>query len=194
VKQIFIDVETTGLDPKENCVWQIAFIIEQDGAELCRHNLKTAPIPGSNYNVDAMKKGNITPDEIRSFPDSYKTLRNIKEIFSDYIDPFKKPKNQTDDKMFFIAYNAEFDMKFLRSFFERQGDKYLGSWFWFPYIDVMTLTMQEIKYKRHLMPNFQQDTVAKALGIDVDESRLHDAMYDVELCKRVYETVTLRPE
>ncbi len=190
MKQIFIDVETTGLDPKIHCVWQVAFIIEVDGIETCRHNFKTAPIPGSKYDEKALQVGNITADEIKSFPDSYKTLRDIKEVFKQYVDPFKKPKNQLDDKMIFIAYNAEFDMKFLRSFFDHQGDKYLGSWFWFPYIDVMTLAMEELKYKRHHIPNFQQDTVAKALGIDVDKSKLHDAMYDVELCNQIYEVLT----
>ena len=190
MKQIFIDVETTGTDPKIHCVWQIAFIIEVNGKEDCRHNFKTAPIPGSQYNDKALEVGNITAEEIKSFPDSYKTLRDIKEVFKTYVDPYNKT-----DKMFFTAYNAEFDMKFLRSFFERQNDKYIGSWFWFPYIDTMTLAGKLLMVERSGMKDFKLGTVASMFGIEIDKSRLHDAMYDVELCRDIYrDTIVTKDE
>ena len=39
------------------------------------------------------------------------------------------------------------------------------------------------------MPNFKQSTVAAALGIELDEKRLHDSLYDIELCKQIYNKV-----
>ena len=36
------------------------------------------------------------------------------------------------------------------------------------------------------MENFKLMTVARFLGIEVDESQLHDALYDVKLTKEIY--------
>ena len=40
------------------------------------------------------------------------------------------------------------------------------------------------------MTDFKLKTVAKQLGIIVDESKLHDAKYDIILTKQIYEIVT----
>ena len=40
------------------------------------------------------------------------------------------------------------------------------------------------------MENFKQGTVAKALGLQVDDTRLHDAEYDIEICKAIYDIVS----
>jgi DNA polymerase-3 subunit epsilon len=46
--------------------------------------------------------------------------------------------------------------------------------------------------KRAEMENFKQGTVAKALGINVDDSKLHDALYDIEICKQICDIVLPR--
>lgn len=40
------------------------------------------------------------------------------------------------------------------------------------------------------MENFKLMTVAKAVGIEVDESRLHDAEYDIDLTYQIFKIVT----
>jgi DNA polymerase-3 subunit epsilon len=40
------------------------------------------------------------------------------------------------------------------------------------------------------MPSFKLSRVAKTLGIEVDEDRLHDADYDVYLTREIYKTVS----
>ena len=40
------------------------------------------------------------------------------------------------------------------------------------------------------MPSFKQHRVARELGIEVDEDRLHDASYNVELTRGIYRIVT----
>ena len=40
------------------------------------------------------------------------------------------------------------------------------------------------------MPSFKQQRVAKELGVQVDDSRLHDALYDVNLTREIYRIVT----
>ena len=40
------------------------------------------------------------------------------------------------------------------------------------------------------MTNFQQKTVAKVLGIDVDETKLHDAEYDIDICMQIFDLIS----
>ena len=106
-------------------------------------------------------------------------------ILSKYVDKFNKK-----DKFFLVGYNnASFDNQFLRAWFIQNGDKYFGSWFWANCMDVMVLATPYLADRRAEMENFKQGTVAKALGIAVDDSKLHDALYDIEICKAIYDKV-----
>ena len=68
----------------------------------------------------------------------------------------------------------------------QNGDNYFYSWFWVNSIDVMVLATQHLMELRPDMPDFKQETVARALGIDLDPSKLHDAAYDIYLTKEIY--------
>ena len=107
-------------------------------------------------------------------------------MLSKYADRYNK-----QDKFFLAGYNnASFDNQFLRAWFLQNNDKYFGSWFWSNSIDVMVLATPYLASKRAGMENFKQGTVAKHLGIEVDAERLHDALYDIEICKAIYDIVS----
>jgi DNA polymerase-3 subunit epsilon len=95
--------------------------------------------------------------------------------------------------MFLAGYNvASFDAQFLRGMFLQNNDVYFGSWFWSVPIDVIILAQNLLIEERSKMENFKQGTVAKYLGIDVDDTKLHDALYDIEICYKIYLEVTKR--
>ena len=54
----------------------------------------------------------------------------------------------------------------------------------------MSLAAEHLKEARSGMPNFKLGTVARTLGIEVDQTRLHDAIYDTELTYQIYQIVT----
>lgn len=56
----------------------------------------------------------------------------------------------------------------------------------------MVLATPYLSEKRAEMENFKQGTVAKALGINVDDSKLHDALYDIEIYKQICDIVLPR--
>lgn len=89
----------------------------------------------------------------------------------------------------FLHNNASFDNQFLRAWFLQNGDKYFGSWFWSNCLDIMVLATPYLAEKRSQMENFKQGTVAKTLGIEVDDTKLHDAMYDINVCMAIYNIV-----
>ena len=43
------------------------------------------------------------------------------------------------------------------------------------------------------MEDFKLKTVAKQLGIEIDESKLHDAEYDIYLTMEIHRIVTQKP-
>ena len=116
-------------------------------------------------------------------------FRNADEVYASlavmlgrYVDKYDRK-----DKFQFIGYNAHsFDMPFLRRFWEKNGDRFFGSWFWYPCLDVMLVWAQILQQDRHELPNFKLATVARHCGIDVDESRLHDSSYDIDLTRELW--------
>ena len=107
-------------------------------------------------------------------------------MLSKYVDKFDKK-----DKFFLVGYNnASFDNHFLKAFFVQNGDNYFYSWFWVNSIDVMVLSTQHLMRKRHEMTDFKQETVARALGIQIDSAKLHDASYDIQLTKKIYNRIS----
>ena len=183
MKLCFLDVETTGTSPGfGNQLWQLAAIFDEDGEFKGRFNMKARPTRDCVWDPEAMKMAAYTQEQINNFGD---TQQDIYDMFSTWlaqrVDKFDK-----DDKMFFIAYNANFDHRFIRALFKDHKDNYMGSYFWWPYIDMMTIMMWAVADKRHLLPNFKLDTVCKHCGIVPNKESLHDAMYDVRLVRQLY--------
>ena len=67
---------------------------------------------------------------------------------------------------------------------------FFGSWFHAGSLDVMVLASQYLIERRHTMPNFKLMGVAREVGIAIDESKLHDADYDILITRAVYNIVT----
>jgi len=51
----------------------------------------------------------------------------------------------------------------------------------------MGLACEKLLPYRAAMENFQLMTVARALKVDVDTSKAHDSLYDIEITKQVYD-------
>lgn len=184
-KILFFDVETTGLDYKIHGMHQISGAMEIDGQIVESFNFHINPAPQLEVNPEAIKVSGKTIDEIRAYPSEAEVYRKFIAMLLHNIDKFDK-----FDKAFLAGWNnAAFDNGFLRAFFERNGDKYFGSWFWSNPLDVMVLATQHLLSERHTMLNFKLMTVAAHLLGGIDESKLHDATYDIELTRNIYQIV-----
>ena len=184
MKRCYIDVETTGLSAWKNGIIQIACIIEIDDEVKKSFDLNCNIFEGNLIDSKALEINNRTTEEIAEFQDAKEAYSLFVEMLGEYVDKFDKK-----DKFVFVAYNASFDMDFLRNWFKQAGDQYFGSWFWNPYIDVMTIAHHFIGDKRSSMLNFKLDTVAKALDIEINEDDLHDALYDTRLTRQIYRQI-----
>lgn len=169
IKYCFIDLETTGLDPVKHGVIQIAGIIPESDSESTEFDLEVRPHEMKLVEPDALQVNKRTKDEIADFRSPMDVHVDLCDLFGSRVDKF-----DPQDKMFFLGYNVRFDYDFLWQWFLECGDKYFGSWFWNPPIDVMQAAIIHLQDRRAQMENFKLVTVAKELGIAVKDEELPD--------------------
>lgn len=178
-KQFFVDVETTGVDHRVNGIWQIAarMVINGECVETFKREMK--PFPNQLVNSKALEVGGITMEQLRGFEEPAAVYTDLVKMLKKYVDKFNKK-----DKFFFIAYNAFFDSEFVRAWMGNNGDKYYGSWFWTPYIDVMQLAAFVLAERRAELENFKLETVLAYFGIPLENA--HDGMCDIVATEQLF--------
>lgn len=188
MKLLFFDLETTGTNPGRNGIHQISGEIVIDGVSKEQFDFHVQPNPKAIIEDEALKVAGVTREQVLAYPPMSQVYSDFVSMLGKYVDKFNKK-----DKFFLVGYNnAAFDNQFLRGFFLQNGDQYFGSWFWSNSIDVMVLASAFLMNKRTEMENFKLSTVAKFLGVDVNDKDLHNAFYDIALTKAVYDIVTAR--
>lgn len=181
-KLLVYDLETTGPLYYRHAIHQLAGMIVIDGVIMERFDLKIRPHEKAEITDKALEVGGVTLEQIMAYPHRSAQFHAFIAILSKYIDPYNP-----EDKFFLLGYNNSwFDNEFLRNFFTLESDESFGCWFWQNTIDVMIMATYYLMPDRHRMPSFKQKRVALWLGIPVDESRLHDGMYDLELAYAIY--------
>lgn len=189
MKTLFVDAETTGLDETKHAIWSLSGMIEIDGVEKDSFDLLVRPDPGDVVAKEVLEMNGWTMEQFRekmAGPDvisqaqAYQTLMRK---YTKYVDKYDK-----QDKMHFAAFNATFDDRFKRRLWERNGDQYYGSLFWWPPVDVAILAGYHLRNVRHTLVNFKQETVAKHLGIEVPGDA-HDSLHDVRVMREIYRVI-----
>lgn len=190
MKLLFFDLETTGTDYRIHAIHQLSGMIVIDGELKQQFNFKIQPHSEAVISDEALSISGVAEEDFKSYDHTFKVYRDFTNMLGRYVNKFSR-----SDKFFLCGYNvAAFDCQFLRAWFELNGDKYFGSWFWSHPLDVIVLAGEYLKHDRHQMENFQLKTVAKKCGIAIDETKLHDAMYDVMLTRQVYECVSIKKQ
>lgn len=181
-KILFYDLETTGTKFWRNGIHQIGGIVDIDGEEMERFDIRVAPNPQAEVEQEALDVAGVTLEQVRGYMPMAEGYSRLVEILSKYVYKYDKK-----DKFYLAGYNnASFDNAFLRAFFVQNGDKYFGSWFWSNCLDVYVLATPHLFDRRPMMENVKLMTVAREMGIEIDESKLHDATYDIELTREIY--------
>jgi DNA polymerase-3 subunit epsilon len=184
--KMFYDLETTGVNVKIHGVHQISGCIEIDGEVVETFNFKVRPNPKAKIEPEALQVGGVTEDQIMQYEEMRSVYVKVVDMLAKYVDRFN-PK----EKIWLVGFNnRSFDDVFFRSWFEQNKDSFFGAWFWSDSLDVLVLASQYLLNRRTSMQTFKLKRVALELGIPVDESKLHDAAYDIQLTREIYRIVT----
>lgn len=180
IKRAFIDVETTGLDPKTHGLVQVAGIIDIDGEVVEEFDFSMKPIDGKLFETRALEVNNLTMDVINKYEPSEKNFLMFRQLLKKYVD-----KYNSKDKFTFIGYNVTFDVGFIRQWFLDHGDNYFGSLFFRYPIDVGSHAMEALLDKRHELKNDKLGTVMQHFNVE-PQGDLHDARTDIIATREVY--------
>ncbi|MDQ1274042.1 MAG: polymerase subunit epsilon [Planctomycetota bacterium] len=177
MKILWLDTETTGLDPKLNDIIQLAMIIEVGGEVKERIEYKIKPFNLHNISQEALNVNGITLQEMEGYPTVKEVYRGLIDVWGKYIDKFDKA-----DKFIPAGYNVSFDIDFLREFFLKH-DKYFGSWVWqYKPLDPLSL-IRYLEYRNYLkLENHKLETICRHFGIEI---KAHDAMADIEATREL---------
>lgn len=181
MKKLYIDTETTGLDPKENDIIQIAIIIEIDGEIKETTEMKCAPFNPANITDSALEIQGISKEQILKRNPPEMIYNRLIKIFEKYIDRYDKT-----DKFIVLGQKVRFDIDFLKEFFLKNNDKYLGAYInWIP-VDLLYI-MRFLQYYGIVeIENLKLETMAKYFSVDLDA---HDALNDIIATKEMLDKV-----
>lgn len=184
--RIFYDLETTGLNYWQHSIHQIGLLIEVNGLLVEQVEYKVQPNPKARVEAQALEVAGVSKEVIMAYEPMQQVFKKLITLLKKYINAFDKQQ-----KAHLIGFNnRSFDDKFFRAWFVQNGSTYFGAYFWADSIDVLCLASQHLMSRRKDMKSFKLHEVATTLGIEVDESKLHDAVYDIELTRLIYQKIT----
>lgn len=177
MKILWLDTETTGLDPVKNDIIQMAGIITIDGEVRSEFEFKCAPYNSKNIQMEALEVNGRTIEEIMKWDNPGETFRSFISVINFYVDQYDKK-----DKFILAGHNPYFDKAFLEQMAIKAEFKYL-----FSYLDY------------HMLDTAQLAMAARMIGCPMPESnklvslceffdiplKAHDAMEDIVATRKL---------
>jgi len=190
MKILWLDTETTGLDSKKNDILTIGGIIEIDGEVKEEFYLEMQPFNYDTVEEQALKVNGLDIKTIKTWMTPRLAYKQLTNIFAKYINKYNR-----NDKFIIAGHNIKFDFDFLVEFFNKNNDKYLGSWIEYQFsscIDTLPL-VQIMRFKGVInIENCRLVTASKEFGVDL--SNAHNALADIKATRELFYKIDKRIE
>lgn len=188
IKFLWVDCETTGLDPKIHDIIQLSGILEIPGVQGEEFDFRIAPLNYKCISEDAMKCNGIKLSDLRKYPLASEVHFQFKQLLFKWVNPFN-PK----DKLILGGQNVQFDRGFLQQFCERQGDMFLSSCITSGTFDLKTLSVAyEIFLNKKVFHSYSLTNICKVLKVELKNA--HNALNDIratrECCLKIWNIIT----
>lgn len=188
LKILFYDLETTGTRYWRSGIHQIAGILDINGEVVDTFNYKVRPNPAAEILDESLAVAGVTRDQVLQYKPMEETYPDLNRRINLHVSRYDKK-----DKIFLVGYNnAAFDNSFFRAWYKQNGDEYFGAYFWENPTDVYSLVSFLLMRERANLKDSKLKTVCRYFGIEVDETKLHDALYDITLTRDLYYAATKR--
>lgn len=181
MKLLFLDIETTGIPCPASGLIQLSGAVEVDCEVKEKFNFRMRPFPEDVVSDEALTVNGASRAALAGYGDPRRVFEKFVGLLGKYVDRYDR-----SDKFHLVAYNARFDSDHLRAWFEKCADRYFGSWFWHPAIDVMSLAAVVLMRERPEIADYKLTTLAAVMGLPVNEDAVHDAEYDAELTRQLF--------
>lgn len=186
------DTETGDRVPYDCALLELGgFIIDTQEQKIVeKFNWRMKPIEDVDKEPTdgALAVNHILREDIETFEEPLDVFNKFVAILDKYCDKYDKLDKITPMGFNIKSFDDTVMCKFFQKITKKFGGKcYWGSYFWNnPGIDVFVLAAEKLKNDRPSMENFKQTTIAKHLGIEVDDAKAHTALYDAKLCYQIY--------
>lgn len=190
-KILWFDCETTGLDPNCNGMIQLAMLMDVDGELVDEIQLNFQPslndlidvsdVPLVWRDCDLTNNGVLPATELSIqslFGYDMPSTVKINAFLQKHISKFDKA-----DKAYIGGYNVPFDIAFLSKFYEKCGDKYLGSYINWKQIDIRSLIYMFDYHDQIRLDNFKLATVCEHYCIELEA---HNPLSDIRATRELF--------
>lgn len=180
-KELWLDLETTGVDCNVNGIIQIAAVVFIDGVERDSFVSYVQPFRQDEIVPEALEVNGVTMEMIQTFPTPGECFHSLISFLKQFVDRF-----DSGDKLLICGYNVGFDTDFLRKFYTKNGDEYYGSWFYQQPMDVLQLAVLYSHVNTNPQPyKMRLSDAIEGLGLEM-VGDLHDAKADIDMTRKVY--------
>ena len=184
-KILWLDTETTGLNPNIHGLREVGFIVEIDGVVMEKGVFYINPFTyQKQIEIDdyALSISNKTIEELKTYNRSSLSLKEFMRTIVKYVNV-----NSKEDVFTIAGYNVGFDIGFIKAWFEdldiKDGYKTL---FNYKALDVFSLVFF-LRYQDLInAENDKLETLCKYFNIDIDA---HNALSDILATKQLYEII-----
>lgn len=175
---ICIDLETTGTDPKQHSIIQIGAVYYEKGIPVKTFDKKMYT-SGSKISVGALKVNKTPLSVIKGETEGRVSEYDALVEFVDFCLSIGKP-------LIILGHNVAFDVNFLKELFNTYGIQGFEDLFGYRVKD--TAVIAQFLADAGVFTNFKSGlaNLAETLGITVDKSNTHEALYDVHLTALCY--------
>jgi DNA polymerase-3 subunit epsilon len=178
-KIFWMDIESTGLSAKDNDIIQLAVIVDINGAVEDRKFWEICPINPLTISQEALEINGLSKEAILLYRPASEIFKELINFLNRYVDRFNK-----QDKFLVAGYNVNFDIQFLREFFNKMGHKYYGSYFKNNFLDVMAMSMLYSFISGVAPLSFKLANVAELFRIN--ETNFHSASADINATREIF--------
>lgn len=174
---LWLDTETTGLDPNKHFVFQLSYISIFNNEIKFDNDILMRPqyIDNFLFSQDALNTNKKTIEEIKSYKSEEEQIKI-----------FLRDLQSSQYKFYIAGYNVKFDIEFLKALFSRQKIN-ITDHFNYIFLDVMQLVVN-LKLSGKINPlNCKLQTVLQYFDLIKDVNSLHNAKQDVLCTKLLYD-------
>jgi DNA polymerase-3 subunit epsilon len=174
-KKVWLDLETTGLSANKHGVIELALMVEVNHKIVDKLCVVMKPFKGCEYTDEALEINKKTKKQIKKFPKEKDVVREI----VDFLD------NNRVSYQPLAGYNVQFDIRFLKALFKRNGIFYTD---YFNYYDIDIYGF--VKFIQLPTKNKKLGTVCEHFEIDLSDA--HNALDDIEATYKLYKKINVR--